>query len=361
MSFNARIPYNDLPLLMPDPKLWKTIPVLEQANLANKALAELKGRMSAIPNPNIFINTLNIQEAKESSAIENVVTTDEKLYRAMTSKYEPDRATKEVLRYGHAVNQAYDAVEKSDQVTLDILIDLYRTIKGETDGIRDFKVHIGTSFEIIYTPPCCQDVLEKMLDNFLDVAAAKDDVDPLIKMAILHYQFESIHPFKDGNGRTGRVLNILYLYIQKLLDEPVLYLSKYINEYKQGYYTGLRGVTERQDWETWVLYMLRAVEQTSKYTLNKVLAIIQLFHDSRRWMQQTLPDVYSHELLEVLFTHVYCKYAYLEQEGIASRNTASKYLNRLTDEGFLAKEKVGNELIFRNIQLYELLRGGSIS
>jgi len=355
VAFNPKLPYNDLPPLIPAADHWKTIPVLEQATRAGRALAELKGRMSAIPDPSIFINTLNIQEAKESSAIENVVTTDEKLYRAMTSKYEADRATKEVLRYGKAVNQAYAALRDANKLSFDLLIQLYRTIKDESDGIRDFQVYIGNSFEVIYTPPCCEDVIESMLDNWLDFANAKDDIDPLIKMAMLHYQFESIHPFKDGNGRTGRVLNVLYLYSQNLLDEPVLYLSKYINAYKPGYYQGLRDVSERQNWEGWILYMLKAVEETAKFTLNQVLAIIDLFNESRKWMQSEVSDVYSHELLEVLFAHVYCKYAYLEANGIASRNTASKYLNRLADKGFLAKEKVGNEFIYRNIQLYDLL------
>ncbi len=355
MTFNPRLPYNDLPLLMPDSSVWKTIPVLEQANRANRALAELKGRMSGIPNPGIFINTLTIQEAKESSAIENVVTTDDRLFQALTSKYEPDSATKEVLRYGKALMDAFQTLKTRPEINLDLILNTYRTIKDESDGIRDFEVYVGNSFEVIYTPPCCEKVISDKLKNWIDTAAVDDNIDPLIKMTILHYQFEAIHPFKDGNGRTGRVLNVLYLCAQDLLEEPVLYLSKYINTYKAGYYTGLKGVTNDGAWETWILYMLKAVEETARITLDKVLRIIALFNDSKTWMQREAPGVYSHELLEVLFTQVYCKYAILEQKGIASRNTASKYLNLLTDKGFLSKDQVGNELIFRNKQLYDLL------
>lgn len=357
MSMNPNEPYNDLPFLLPDEKQWKTLEVLEQCIRANRALAELKGRVASIPNPGIFINALSIQEAKASSAIENVMTSDDRLYRAVTSKYEPDPATKEVLRYGKAMRTAYESLRKcDDRLDINLILNVYRAIKDEKDGIRDYQVYIGNSEKVIFTPPCCKSIIENMLDNWVDVANAQDEIDPLIKMAMLHYQFEAIHPFKDGNGRAGRVLNVLYLCACNLLEEPVLYLSGYINENKQDYYSGLKDVTENGQWSNWIAYMLRAVEATAVQTLDSVLNILRLLSESREWMLKEVPEIYSHELLEVLFMQVYSKYAMLEANGIASRNTASKYLNLLTDKGFLEKEKVGNELIFKNVRLYELLR-----
>ena len=202
-----------------------------------------------------------------------------------------------------------------------------------------------------------RDVILDKLNNLISVANSKsDEIDPLIKMAILHYQFEAIHPFKDGNGRTGRVINVLLLSAYGLLYDPVLYLSKYINEHKSDYYRLLMGVTENNNWEDWILFMLKAVEKTSKYTLGKIFNIIKLFNDTKEKMQGEAQEIYSFELLETLFTQVYCKYSFLIEKGIASRNTASKYLNRLVEIGILEKEKVKSEFIFKNKGLYEILK-----
>jgi len=231
---------------------------------------------------------------------------------------------------------------------------IYQNIQDTTDGVREKEVYIGNEFETIYTPPANKESLRILLHNWVEKAKETSAIDPLIKMAFLHYQFESIHPFFDANGRTGRILNVLYLVEQNLLDEPILYLSKYINAYKNDYYQLLRGVTEEEDWEAWLLYILNAVKATADATLKKVKAIEALFEKTRIQIQESLPKVYSYELLEVLFTQVYCKYEFLIKRKIASRNTASSYLNQLVDMGILKKEKVGTELIFKNVALYEL-------
>jgi Fic family protein len=354
MSFKRDIPFNDLPLLWPHEKLWKTIPVLEKLNLANKALAELKGHMAAIPNPQIFIQTLFLQEAKESSEIENIFTTNDKLFKAFTTEKTTDRNTKEVLRYGKAITDSFKRLKKENKFSLPFIESIYQIIKNDEDGIRKVQVYVGNAFEIRYTPPSGEDVLHDKLSNWVKKANENSDIDPLINMAFLHYQFEAIHPFKDGNGRTGRILNVLYLCFNNLLDEPILYLSKYINTYKRQYYDALLDVSENDNWENWLLYMLDAIKHTAEFTLKKVKAIENLFEKTRKTIQEKATKVYSYELLEVLFSQVYCKYDFLIQRNIASRNTASDYLNELTKIGILEKEKVGNTFVFKNIALYEL-------
>ncbi|MFO7891458.1 MAG: Fic family protein [bacterium] len=356
MTFNREQPYNDLPPLFPDKSHWETVDVYKQLSNAHRALAELKGRLSAIPNQKIFINTLTLQEAKDSSSIENVFTTNDKLFKAFTSPNVSDPHTTEVLRYGISLVSAFEMIKKKPEFTIDLIEKIYREIKDETDGIRDHQVRVGNAFKTTYTPPCCKTVLVKKMANWFKYSNGDHPIDPLVKLAVLHYQFEAIHPFRDGNGRAGRVLNVLYLTAQHLIDEPVLYLSKYINEYKTKYYKHLQNVTEKGDWETWIIYMLKAVEETAGYTLDKVLAIISLFDDVKEKVQRSASDIYSYELIEVIFTQVYSKYAFLEERKIASRNTASKYLNRLVDLGILEKEKIRNEFIFKNVALYDLFK-----
>ena len=357
MKFNPDEPYNELPDVLPDERYWRLLSIYEQVNKANRAMTELKGKLSTIPNPDIFINTLSLQEAKDSSSIENVFTTNVKLFKAFTLDSTADQHTKEVLRYGKALVDGFGVIKSGKEFSVELIGLIYRNIKEENDGIRDFSVYIGNDYRRIYTPPCCRDVILDKLNNWISVANSKsDEIDPLIKMAIMHYQFEAIHPFKDGNGRAGRVINVLLLSAYNLLDDPVLYLSRYINEHKNDYYRLLIGVTKNNNWEEWILFMLKAVEETSKYTLDKVFSIIELFNNTKEKMQSEVPDIYSYELLEILFTQVYCKYAFLVEKGIASRNTASKYLNRLVEIGILEKEKVGNEFIFKNKGLYEILK-----
>ena len=358
MSFNKEIPYNDLPLLPPAQDVWEKLEIYKQLSAAKAALAELKGRVPVIPNPKMLINTIVLQEAKDSSSIENIFTTSDKLYKAFaSSSTEPDPQTKEVLRYRHALWEAWQQVQENGW-SIDLMETIYRTIKNKEDGVRDSEVYIGSRVKVVYTPPCCKDVLTEKLNNWIEFATAADEIDPLIKMALLHYQFESIHPFSDGNGRTGRVLNVLFISHLNLLDQPILYLSKFINENKNEYYRLLREVTEQGSWTRWLLYILEAVTQTSHYTLEKVNAIYNLFQQTIDQVKEKAPKIYNYELIEMLFHQPYCKIAYLVDAGIASRNTASKYLTELEEMGILEKEQVGNESLYLNTKLFKLLSEG---
>lgn len=349
-------PYNDLPLLPPSQEVWEQIEVYKVLAGARAALAELKGRCLVIPNPYMLINTLVLQEAKDSSSIENIFTTSDKLYRAFASSMvAADPQTKEVLRYRQALLTAWKSLKKSD-FSVSVIEKIYREIKEKDDGVRDNEVYIGNAFEIIYTPPCCKDVLLEKLNNWINFAKADDAIDPLIKMAILHYQFEAIHPFSDGNGRTGRVLNVLFLSKLELLDYPILYLSKYINTYKSDYYRLLREVTTSGKWTEWIIYILTSIKETAVYTLKKVNAIYELFQQTLQKVQNDAPDVYSYELVSLLFEQPYCKIAFLVNRDIASRNTASKYLGELVKIGILEKKQSGSESLYVNQKLYQLLQ-----
>ena len=348
-------PYNDLPPLPPPSEVWEKIEVYKVLSEARAALAELKGRCPVIPNPYMLINTLVLQEAKDSSSIENIFTTSDKLYKAFASSgTSTDPQTKEVLRYRQALLHAWNRLKHED-ISVEILEDIYHEIKEKDDGVRDHEVYIGNDFETIYTPPCCKEVLLEKLDNWIAFAQATDTTDPLIKMAILHYQFEAIHPFSDGNGRTGRVFNVLYLSRQGLLDEPVLYLSKYINTYKNDYYRLLSEITYSGNWTDWIVYMLNAVKETSVFTLNKVNAIYTLFQETIELIKKEASGVYSYELVSLLFEQPYCKISFVVDREIASRNTASKYLETLAKIGILEKERSGKESLYLNKRLFQLL------
>jgi len=348
-------PYNDLPLLPPSREVWEKVEVYKILTEARAALAELKGRCPVIPNPFMLINTLVLQEAKDSSSIENIFTTSDKLYKAFASStLLTDPQTKEVLRYRQALVSAWNKLQKDD-FSVALMEDIYHEIKEKQDGVRDHEVYVGNAFQTIYTPPCCKKLLVEKLNNWIEFAHADDDTDPLIKMAILHYQFEAIHPFSDGNGRTGRVLNVLFLSKLGLLDSPILYLSKYINTYKNDYYRLLREVTNNGNWTEWIIYMLISIKETAIYTLKKVNSIYALFQETLERIRKEAPDVYSYELVSLLFEQPYCKIAFLVERGIASRNTASKYLGLLTEAGILKKEQSGNESLYLNTELYHLL------
>lgn len=356
MSFQKDQPYNELPLLLPDSKFWETISVYKKLADARAALAELKGRLPIIPNPLMLINTLVLQEAKDSSTIENIFTTNDELYKAFSSPSPTtNRATKEVLRYREALWNAFAKLKAPADFSLDLAVEIFRTITEKDEKVRDKQVFIGKSSGVVYTPPAPGKILQEKLNNWFSAAASNHKVDPLIKMTLLHYQFEAIHPFSDGNGRTGRILNVLYLCKDKLVDLPVIYLSKYILEHKNEYYTFLREVTENSNWENWILFMLDAVNETASFTLEKVNAIYDSFAAAVEKVKTQAPEIYSHELVEVIFKQPYCKIAILEEEEIASRNTASKYLRKLEEIDVLASEVVGRETLYKNVPLYEIL------
>ncbi len=358
MSFNRNKPYNDLPTLLPDKKVWENINIYKKLAEARASLAELKGRLPIIPNPLMLINTLVLQEAKDSSTIENIFTTNDALYKAFSSPASgPDSATKEVLRYRQALWSAFTKMKRPSDFSEKMAVEIFKTITGKKENLRSVQVYVGSSSHVVYTPPQPGTVLSKKIKNWFDIAINDNTIDPLIKMAMLHYQFEAIHPFTDGNGRTGRILNVLYMCKEKLIDLPVIYISKYILEYKNDYYRFLKEVTENGNWGNWTLYMLEAVNQTASITLKKVNAIYESYLDAIEKVKAKAPDIYSRELIEVIYNQPYCKIAILEEKKIASRNTASKYLRKLEELGLLKSEIVGRETLYRNLPLYRILSG----
>ena len=361
MAFSRNKPYDDLSLLPPPPEVYESIEVYRKLARSRASLAELKGRLPIIPNPLMLINTLVLQEARDSSSIENIFTTNDKLFRAFTSSgASADPATKEVLRYREALWEAYQKLEKDGDWNNDLIIAIFRKLTEKDETIRDEQNYINAPNATIYTPPSPGEMLKVKLDNFFDYIHTENGADPLIKLAIMHYQFEAIHPFSDGNGRTGRILSVLYLTHKGLLELPVLYLSKYILEFKRDYYRLLEGVTVNGEWANWILFILEAIEQTARFTLGKVDAIYALFNEVKAQIQREAGDIYSYELLEILFSQPYCKIGILVDKGIASRNTASKYLKRLEAIGILSEIKEGRETLYLNKRLYELLSGGGL-
>ena len=357
---NRNRPYNDLPLLPPKVELENS-EILKAAIDANKALAELKGIATTIPNQSILINTLPLQEARSSSEIENVLTTNDQLYEALAAKTdEYDSQTKEVLRYKEALWEGYNKLKGNNLLTINLFIDIFQKIKKTTAGIRNTPgTKITTSVgEVIYTPPEGENVIREKLSNLENyIHNDSDRTDPLIKLAVIHYQFEAIHPFTDGNGRTGRIINILYLLQQKLLDLPVIYLSRYITENKSGYYLLLRIVAEKNEWTPWILYMLNGMSSTGKNTAVKITEIKVLLENTLIDMKQKLPGrIYSKELIELLFTQPYCKVEFVVNAGIAKRQTAAEYLKEIEKTGLLKSKKVGKEVLYLNLPLFELLK-----
>lgn len=356
MSFDPNQPYNALPLLPPDSKHLETITIYKKLSTAKAALAELKGRAPIIPNQKMLINTLVLQEAKDSSQIENIFTTNDELYKAFSAPATvASPAAKEVLKYREAVWSGFEKLRIEKSFTVDLLVQTYREIKQAKDGIREDNVRIGNSVVTVYTPPDPGEILNHKINNWLDFANAANGLDPLIKIALLHYQFECVHPFSDGNGRTGRIMNALYLTKHGLLDLPILYLSHYILANKTRYYSLFTEVTKDQNWEAWILFILDAVEKTSILTLNKVNAIFDLLNQTREKVDKEAHEIYSYELVEMLFHQPYCKIAFIVDSGLVSRNTAGKYLSRLEEMGILKSEKSGKENLYLNVKLYDLL------
>ena len=332
---------------------------MKKAILSHQALAELKGAGDLLPNQTILINSIPLQEARSSSEIENIVTTSDALYRAAASKEgTADPHAKEVLRYRTALKHGFELLTKRP-VSVNLLIDVHRTLMNSESGIRKVP---GTTIAnpqtgtVLYTPPEGEEIIRKKLVNLEQFIHADDGLDPLIRLAVMHYQFEAIHPFHDGNGRTGRILNILYLVEQGLLKIPVLYLSRYIIHHKNEYYRLLRGVTANQAWEPWILYMLTAVEETAVWTCRKISAIRDLLERTAAVCKKKLPgNVYSRELMELIFVQPYCKIAFVVEVGLAERKTASVYLKKLEEIGVLNSMKIGREKIYLNPALVKLL------
>lgn len=351
MTFDRNTPYNDLPDLPPTIDL-ETVPVLKMAVKANKAIAELKISGHLIPNQAVLIQALGLSEAKLSSEIENIVTTNDELYKAFADgniTIEPQ--TKEVLHYKDALWHGFHALtQRKRLLTTPLFIELVQILKNSTQGLRTLPGTklVNPAGEIKYTPPEGDHIIRKKLSNLETFMHTETSLDPLIKMAVMHYQFEAIHPFPDGNGRTGRILNILYLVDKQLLDLPILYLSRYIISNKAAYYNGLQQVTESNAWEPWVLYMLQGLEETAIATKKQILNIHHLIHETADKVRSKLPRIYSKDLIEILFRSPYCKIKFLEECGIAKRQTASVYLKELEQLGILRGFKMGRDIYYVN-------------
>lgn len=362
MAYDPQKPFNSLPLLPPKCEL-ETKAVLKSCIAANKALAELKGAGGLIPNQTILINSIPLQEAQASSEIENIVTTQDELFRAAagTEDSADDPITKEVLRYRSALKLGGELL-KAGPFQLSMLQQICSNLKGEEMNFRTDKLvrlRNPATGDVVYTPPLTEVVVQQKLQNLEAFLTQPSDLDPLVRMAVAHYQFEAIHPFEDGNGRTGRILNLLLLVDAGLLEIPVLYLSRFIIHNKQNYYAGLLSVTETQKWEPWLLYMLQGITETARWTTARILAIRQLFDQTCELARDKLPSrVYSKELIELIFEQPYCKIQFLIDAGLAQRKTASSYLKALADAGLLEGTKVGRETIYRNPSLLQLLKGG---
>lgn len=352
--------------LLPLPYDLETKTVLRQANKANRKLAELKGVAQTIPNERILISSLTLQEAKDSSAVENIVTTQDDLYRAgLDANFTLiGAATKEVLFYREAINEGFKLVRNKNILALNDIKRIQEVLEQNSAG---FRTTPGTQLKrssdgaVIYTPPQDGQRIVELMSN-LEQFINDDElcpIDPLVKMAIIHHQFESIHPFHDGNGRTGRIVNILYLVTSGLLDLPILYLSRYITHNKAEYYERIQAIRNATgdnsaQWEAWILYMLRGVEQTAEETIALVKNIGKLMTEYKNIIRPAFGGKYSHELLNGLFYHPYTKIGHLESNMQVSRQTAAKYLDRLASLGLLQKERMGKENYYINTKLMEL-------
>ncbi|OOH89068.1 addiction module protein [Pasteurellaceae bacterium 15-036681] len=359
INWNPKLAYNQLPALPPCEEL-ETKEILKQTIKARAALAELKQAAELIPNQAMLINTLPIMEARASSEIENIVTTTDKLFQSLQlDSDEQDPATKEALQYRTALFSGFKSLEKLPLCTQTAVL-VCSEIKGREMDIRRVTgtaLRNGMNGEVIYTPPEGEQLIRDKLANWEKFIHYSDDLDPLIILAVAHYQFEAIHPFIDGNGRTGRVLNSLLLIEKGLLHLPILYLSRYIIANKNDYYRLLLEVTSKQDWQQWVIYILKGIEDTAFWTVKKIEAIKALAVDTQKYIQKKLPQIYSRELVDLLFEQPYTRIANLEDAGIAKRQTASKYLKELCDIGVLRELSIGRDKLFIHPKLMELLKG----
>jgi len=370
MAYDRAKPFNDLPLLPPNPEIENDTDILKKLVKASRALATVNSSIMRLPNPLMLVNTIALQEAKASTAIENIFTTEDALYKAVSDTLQEDKAniaTKEVLRYREALWAGYHLIKEGGHIDLESIVGISRQVKNTSSGLRspasltviqrgqsDF--HSG---EVIYTPPRGPGILERLMDNLLSYLNddKKYPTDPLLKMCFAHYQFEAIHPFPDGNGRTGRILNLLYLVHSGFLNQPVLYLSKYIIVNKDDYYYNLGIVTQRGLWKPWILYMLEAVEKTAQLTSQLIDSIIAQ-------MEATLTHAkgkikwYNKEVNELIFSQPYIKPKLIgSQLDVTSRTTLTKYFNELVDAKILSPVKDGKELFYVNDDLIRILEG----
>lgn len=353
-------PFNNLPLLPPSRRHVETIKVLRQLVNASVTLAELKGLANTLPNPDILLNAVILKEASASSEIENIITTQDKLYQALSTKdIQIDAATKEVLQYREAILYGFSFIKKKGFLNINAIVEIQQILEGNTAGIRRLPgtaLRNAATGKVIYTPPDDHQKILQLMKDLEEYLNKKDDFPPLIKLAIQHYQFESIHPFYDGNGRTGRIINILYLIVHNLLESPILYLSSFIIKNKADYYRLLQDVRINNNWEDWILYILNGVEQTARQTIHQIQEINKLFMKIQEKVKKEAEKSYNKELLELLFEQPYSKIEYVMERLKVSRITSSKYLKTLEAIGILKSKRVWKETIYVNTMLFDLLK-----
>jgi len=356
-KFNRKIPYNTLPLLPPKADI-ETKAILRKTISAGRALAQLNGTLLNLPNPTLFLDTIYLQEAKASSEVENIITTNDELYKSLIADKKVESfATKEVLSYKEALWLGLEQLKKKPFITTNLCISMVQYIKQNTASIRNMP---GTKLsnakgEVIYTPPSGEKVIREKLANLEKFINDNKTIDPLIKMALMHYQFEAIHPFADGNGRTGRILLLLYLKLSGLLHTTAIYLSEYIIKNKADYYKCLRNVTEKNDWEKYILYMLDMIETTSTKGLERLNKITATMDKTAEEIKKKLPKIYSKDLIEILFRLPYTKRQHLIDENIGNPKTVGNYLQTLEENRFLKSVKVGKEKLYLNQRLLKIL------
>ena len=348
-------PFNALPLLPPKVDL-ETKAILKHCIAARAALAELKQAAELIPNQAVLINTLPLLEAQASSEIENIITTTDRLFQFREANVHADASTREALRYSQALLQGVQSLQKRPLATR-TAEEICSLIKGSPMQVRKIPgtALARSSGEIVYTPPVGETLLRELLANWERFLHKAVELDPLIRMAVAHYQFEAIHPFTDGNGRTGRVLNSLFFISEGLLSLPVLYLSRYIIGHKPDYYRLLREVTRTDTWEPWILFMLKGVEETAGWTVAKIAAIRKLQAHTGEHIRKSAPKIYRHELANLIFELPYCRIQNLMDREIAGRQTASAYLKELVKIGVLEQKTIGREKLFIHPKLMKLL------
>ena len=337
----------------------ETPKVLKKAISANRALANLNGVARIIPNSAILINSLVLQEAKDSSAIENIITTHDELYRANLDIESVTNEAKEVQNYKEALLRGFALVKDTKLLLKKHIVEIQAVLEQNDAGVRK---QAGTNLknsltgEVIYTPPQDYETIQELLTNLENYINEPNDIDPLVNMAIIHHQFESIHPFYDGNGRTGRIINILYLVLENLLDVPILYLSRYIIKNKADYYKLLNDVSFNDGLNNWILFMLKGIDEISKETIKTIKNIENLMNETKNIIIEQKPKIYSKDLLEALFYHPYTKRAFIEEQLNVSRPTATNYLNELEKLGILSSKKIGKEVFYVHNKLFELFK-----
>lgn len=338
----------------------ETKKILKQLARSHRFLAELKGYADLLPNKNILVNAVTINEAKDSSEIENIITTHDELYKALAVSNQAEPEAREVANYKKALWRGYELLKDKGVLSTNMFIEIHKVIEENNSGIRRVpgtKIINQATDEIVHEPPESYDLIVDLLNNLEKyINTETENIDSLIKLAVIHYQFEAIHPFYDGNGRTGRIINVLYLILQGLLDSPILYLSRYIIDNKQQYYTLLRQVTEENSWENWVLYILKAVEATSKSTLKLAQDIYDLVDETIDFVHRRHSSIYSRELIEIIFNQPYTKIEDVQNGLNVTRKTASNYLSSLEGIDLMRSEKVGRQKIYINEPLMNLLK-----